>query len=1156
MKIQNTSAFLLTLALFSCGSGKPDDANQSLDAKLQVQQSAQKDISLEKHFANPTDATKPLTWFHAMSGNMSKAGITKDLEALDEVGVGGTILFNVTQGIPIGDIKFNSDRHVDIITHMAAESERLGLSFGIHNSDGWTSSGGPWVTPEHSMKKVVWTEHITEGGAISVPLQQADALFDYYEDIAIIAYPSLEADIQNAEMIATISASNDSFEPDIVSDQRSQAHTEISYQANFASSVVLDSNIDSQPSFETNEMPWIQFAYANAQTVRSIDALFFSGRGLKFALYTSNDGKKFSFHEEFDTRRPGKNLWAADAVIQPATAKYFRLYANQTFYVQEMSLSANHLIDNYLGRSSVARTDYVNFKNIGEPSEKDIILSSSVIDLSANMTPDGQLDAQLPPGKWTIMRFGYTSTGAVNIPASKEGTGLEVDKFSREAFAIHYQAYLKRVLDRAKVVAPNATQFVEIDSYEVGGQNWTHGYESLFEKRFAYSLMPYLPLFAGKFVDNAHISEGVLWDTRQLNGELIVDNYYRYFTELANKDGVKTYIEPYGFGPFNDLDAGGAADIPMGEFWLKRDNMKIAAAASASRIYGKNITSAEAFTAQQNHNWRFYPAMAKIDGDRGYALGVNEMVFHRFAHQANTHVMPGMTMNRWGSHFDRTQPWWNTAGKAWFTYMARTQYLLRQGVAQSDVLWYLGDASPTACPDKFKAMQVLPASINYDCLNSEVLNKQLSASDSRLVLPNGASYKWLYLTNVDSISLESTRSLYDLAKQGVVIVGKRPSQLANWRASETDIASFTQMLDYIWSQKTTYSSLDLPSLYEENGFFLDMNVKGIEDVFYTHRKSADADFYFLYNPKDSAAVFEASFDVANKIPELWDPITGEIRKTGVFALDNDGQTSVQFLLEKHQSMFVVFREYAGDVNRISPSEHSKASLEKGLILSLDESHQLNATAERLGDYQLSAQQQISFNQLPEPQQLNGPWQVTFDGFYGLDKTFTFKQLVDWAVHPEQEIQDYSGTARYQSKFTIEENNSSETWLDLGTVAVSASVYVNDKHVAVSWMPPHQLDITEYLKTGENVLRVEVANLWVNRLIADEALPDTSGFEVATTSNNVTTLMVDWYKNNEAPPPTERITFTTQPFFKASDEKASSGLIGPVRLMFKKTKRVD
>ena len=120
-----------------------------------------------------------------MSGNMTKEGLTKDLEAIEKVGIGGILLFNVSQGIPNGPIKYNSPEHHEMLKHAAFECERLGLSFGVHNCDGWSSSGGPWITPEQSMKMVVWSETIVKGGTIKTELPQPTTREGFYKDIAV-----------------------------------------------------------------------------------------------------------------------------------------------------------------------------------------------------------------------------------------------------------------------------------------------------------------------------------------------------------------------------------------------------------------------------------------------------------------------------------------------------------------------------------------------------------------------------------------------------------------------------------------------------------------------------------------------------------------------------------------------------------------------------------------------------------------------------------------------------------------------------------------------------------------------------------------------------------------------------------------------------------
>ncbi|WP_111979551.1 glycosyl hydrolase [Algibacillus agarilyticus] len=1096
-------------------------------------------------FITPPHSSKPLTWFHAMSGNMSAAGITKDLEAIAEAGLGGTLLFNVTQGIPLGKVKFNSTEHIDLIGHMAKESQRLDLSFGMHNCDGWTSSGGPWVTPEHSMKRLTFNEMLMSGGDLNIKMPQPSSILNYYQDIAVIAYPALATEIDDANRKPVISASDPNFDPTLITNHDLTDYSTLTPQPNTAANTAAKTNE------QNSQSAWLQFSYQRPYTLRLVDMLLHNGRGLNVELQVSNDGKNFTMVDKLTLRRPGKFTYGFDEAFEGHTAKHFRLVTNKAMNIKELKLSSTPAINNYLGRTSASRSDYQEFTHIGAPSADLTIDSNKVINLSQYMNAQGQLVTTLPQGQWTIMRFGYTSTGAVNIPASREGTGLEVDKFSKAAFKAHYDAYITNVINKVKEVAPNALHTLEIDSYEVGAQNWTHQYEQQFTQQYGYDLVPYLPLFAGKFVDSPTTSESVLWDTRDFNNQLITENYYGYFTELANQDGIKTYLEPYGSGPFNELDVARKADLPMGEFWLENNNFRISASSSTAHIYNKPLVSAEAFTQFPGNNWLFSPAMGKPDNDKSWALGVNQHVFHRFAHQANTHVMPGMTMNRWGAHMDRTQPWWNGAGKAWFEYIARGQHLLRVGHAVSDVLWYLGDATPTTCPEKDLLSALLPININYDCLNSEVL-QQLTVDNGKLKLPHGSEYKVIVLNNHKTLTFKSLLKLHQLAKQGAVIIGQPVERLAGRFNTPEQQQQFMTMVNDIWSLPTTYNVataaktnhghaglapehtlaektlINWQQIYQENNWQLDLAIANQPHYYFTHRRSDTHDIYFIYNDKPEATTLDARFNVSGKVPEIWDAQTGKIKRLAAFS-DNGTTTQVPITLAANQSLFVVFQQSAKNIEPIPPAHALQQK--RNLILS-------------------TKNQALTLHEQADAHEVKGEWQVQFSGFYGLNKQYNFSKLVDWRAHPEQAIQDYSGTAIYRKSINLPPHyiaDDLELTLDLGEVSVAATVKINGQLVGTTWMSPYQLDITKFIKAGKNDLEIEVANLWVNRLLADYKHPDTSGFKIARWQDPITP-MPSWYTNNQPPPASKRITFSTQRFMQDNEPRQQSGLIGPVNII--------
>ncbi|MFD0796563.1 glycosyl hydrolase [Maribacter chungangensis] len=1085
--------------------------------------------NLAQEFMAPPASAKPKTWFHAMSGNMTKEGLTKDLESMAEVGLGGLLLFNVTQGIPNGPIKYNSPQHHEMIAHAAKEAERLGLSFGVHNCDGWSASGGPWVLPEESMKMVVWSETVTEGGVIHLPLKEPTKREGFYQDIAVLAYPALDSEIDDTTNTPVITASDTLLDTALICDGKIDAESTLTAQK--------------------NEFPWIQFTYQKPKTIRSANIIF-NDRHSTAILQTSKDGKKFTDVRDLYKVRTGKGEWAINDHFEGVTSTYFRLKFNRSTTLKEVQLTANYYINNALGRTAIARTEDKNLAVIGSPDSTMLIDPWQIRNLSDQMDAQGVLKTKLPSGNWTIIRFGYTSTGAFNNPASDEGRGLEVDKLSRPPFKKHYDAFIKKVVNKAGPVAPNALQYIEIDSYEMGGQNWTDDFAKIFEDEKGYDFIEMLPLVAGRFIGNAASSEAVLSDYRKVISDLMTKNYFEYFTELCNADGLKSYIEPYGFGPLNDLDIGGVTDIPMGEFWMNRPITQTESAVSGAHIYGKPVISAESFTSTPQINWKGHPAMAKTSGDLGWTYGINEFMFHRFAHQANPNVAPGMTMNRWGFHLDRTQTWWKNAGKAWFKYIARGSHMLRQGVPVSDVLIFVGEGAPNSAYYRDDISPAIPKSINFDNVNTDVLLNRIAIEDKELVLPEGTSYKILLLQNSKTISLETAKRILAIAKSGVPVYGAVPENLAGYKNPEEELKAFDLIVSEL---KPLIKKLsDWEKVFTDYNLTPDMQFLNQETTDYAHRKTATEDIYFFFNPDTlETKTFHARFRVGNKIPELWNPMDGSITKQGLFTTEN-GNTTTQIRLDAGASIFVVFREDADTI-------HSAKEHKEHLHLKLSEKNMLKATVLENGSYSvpLTSRENWDFTvtDIPASQDISTNWQVTFKKEEGYGGTVSFDSLVDWSAHPKDSINYYSGTASYTKTIVLNEEETKKDTriaLDLGQVYIVGEVLINGKPVTVSWMPPFQVDITDYVKNGENQLAVLLTNQWSNRLIGDERYPANDGGYKLGPHRATDLTMPEWYTNNEPRPKGKRTTFTTAPFYKANDALMPSGLLGPVQLHFSKT----
>lgn len=1082
----------------------------------------------EALFLNPPKETKPKTWMHIMSGNMSKEGMTKDLEAIQKVGIGGVLLFNVTHTIPKGKIRYNSDEHHQILVHATKECERLGLSFGVHNCDGWTSSGGPWIKPENAMKMLVWREMVVDGGRKqTISLPQLTARMGFYKDVAVVAYPALSAELEDASHKPIITGSDKKFDVKIASDGKWDIATDLKKGA------------------------WVQFDFGKTVAIQRVSMSFNKAinSNKKVILSTSDDGITFKEAAVFNAKRMGKREQAIDENFASISARYFRLVPDDNYELMEVTLNSRPNYDETLARTSLYKIEDNNLKALQKADNALIIDKNTVLNLTDKMDANGQLTVELPKGQWTIMRFGYTTTAAVNSPASDEGRGLEVDKMSKTALKIHYDAFVGKVLANTKKVAPNALQYLEIDSYEVGGQNWTAGYEQQFKTTIGHDLIPFLPIYAGRIVESAEATDAILWEIRKLNSDLVTENYFGYFSELTRKDGLISYIEPYSFnGPFNELDAGKHANIPMGEFWMHR-RFQTGTAVSSARIYGKNVISAESFSAQPEINWKGHPAMSKLTGDMAWALGINEFMFHRFAHQANTHVKPGITMSQWGSHNDRTQTWWENAGAAWFKYIARGSYLLRGGNPVSDLLVFVGEGSPNSVTTRNAFSPKIPLEINYDNVNADVINNRIKAQNGQLVLPEGTSYKALVLHNTEKITLKTLKSIHQLSQQGIVIIGKKPTQLAGYNPSNEDGILFKSLVEDIWQKKTTYSDFNWQKIYTENNWFFDLKTDRKKGVSYLHRATAQEDIYFLMNEDSTAQTLTCTFNQKGKIPQWWNAVTGKIEKIAQFQETPEG-IIIPLQLQAEESAFIIFRKKTmvlNPVTVVSTTQQDKP------IFYFNEKNKINGVIASNGRYTMTLadnqQWAVDVNDLPKPVAIDKTWTIQFDKASGYDAKMPVKDLFDWKNSPIFDLKHYSGTAVYSTTFTISNDQlkpKNQLILDLGKVSIAAKISLNGKEISTLWMPPFTLDITSNLKKGQNELTVEVTNTWTNRLIGDENYPRTDGYSIKN-MDAASSVMPDWYTQNQPMPMGRRQTFSAYPFYKATDPLQSSGLIGPVSI---------
>ena len=1135
--------------------------------------------TLEQGFKTPPNQAKARTWWHWISGNVSKSGITKDLEAMKAVGIQEAQLFNVHHGFPETDITYLSEEWLDLVHFSATEAKRLGLELAFHNGPGWSSSGGPWVTPENAMQTVVFSELNIKGGKLfKSEILKPETKFEYYKDIAVLAFPKPK-----------------------------------------------------------------QYVKIN---------------GLDYKILSDR--------------------------------------------------IRNHLLP--------------DTKNVPAAA---IIKKENVINLTSKLSENGILEWNVPKGDWIILRIGHTPNGSKNRPAPKGGKGLEVDKMSKKAMDKYWQAGIQPILNKLGDLVGTTVNNCLIDSYEVGSQNWTAGFEKQFEALRGYDLTAYLPTLAGYYIDGGEITERFQWDFRRTIGDLIAENYYGRFAELCHQNNLNFSVEPY-WGPFDNMQVGAKGDIVMCEFWSGGypffDSSKFVS--SIAHLNGSSIVGAESFTGIGG--WDKHPATIKAIGDKAWAEGITRFIFHTYVHQP-WDIGPGMALSYHGFDFNRLNTWWNQS-KSHLDYIAKSQFLLQQGNNVADVLFFTGDSSPNTA---FLLPELKKLGYDYDMIGANKLS-ELSVKNGKIVTKFNVEYEVLLLPKSDWITAKTLKIIASLIEKGAKVIGAKPKQspsLTNYPENDLYVK---QTADSLWNTNRI-QDISVEDFLEKNKISPDFSSDATKnsDIGFIHRKTDDADIYFIANAKKEPITFDANFRVANKQPELWNSETGKITKLAVWNTNEDGTTSIPIVLDSEQSVFVVFREQTENQNHIvktierldkpktEPLSNLKIIkakygnfLQEGLIDVTDKvANEVNngklkfqmtrafcdcdpamgyvkefRMEYRIGDevkhihaeerefvtieakgkelkiisavfgkfkaettgvpknFQAFDVTQIIKNKasselynikitddlvegkilknndnflkitfetdgnlrteiipegeflnlgkdipsseiykkdgniiwktpfsgtityeaksgksksvtvkVPEPILLSDNWEVTFPLQNGTSKRKIYKTLKSWSDASDLDIQHFSGTAIYEKTFNLSNEQMSKEnslELDLGSVGIIAEVIVNNKTVATLWKTPFRVPIDNFVKLGENKLEIKITNLWVNRLIGDEKLP----LDYKRRGDKIKTLP-NWL-DNSAKRSSKRQTFASWKHWEKDSELKQSGLLGPVKITIFKTKKLN
>jgi hypothetical protein len=1094
---------------------------------------------LRNGFADPPDAARPRVWWHWLNGNITKEGITLDLEWMKRIGIGGAESFQGFLGtmgpgkVVDKQLPYMSDGWQDAMHHAAVTADRLGLELGIAASPGWSETGGPWVPPAHGMKKFVWSETYVDGGhqfhgtlpkppdatgpyqSLTIAGFQSGSVNPairngkFYLDSAVVAYRAPEGDVPPDGMNAIVTASAGQIDGAALADGTL-------------------AKPQSLPMARPGESAWIRFDYPEPFTVRAMtvmvgDISTLSGVGTApppIGLEVSDDGENFTpVLPPTVLRVPtfGTQPIPSTVAVKPTKAKHFRVLfitpppqpplpamygpvapPATSWSIPELVLHSDPRVERVEDKAGFVPA--LGFTESPTPDDGVAIPRQDVIDLTAKMHNDGSLDWTPPPGRWVILRIGYSLLGIVNHPAPQEATGLEVDKFNHAYVKDYLDTYLGQYAQAAKgLLGRHGIRAITNDSWEDGSQNWTDEMLDQFQKRRGYDPRPWLPVLTGRVVESAAASDRFLWDFRATLADLVADEHYDQIARTAKERGLVHYGESHEGGRVFVGDGMAVKrhdDIPMGAMWAQVPGVyktqygydaDLRESASVSHIYGQNLVAAESMTSIPAP-WGWSPETLKPIVDQEFAMGVNRVVIHTSVHQPLVDKAPGLALGIFGQWFTRNDTWAEQA-KPWIDYIARSDFMLQQGQFVADVLYYYGEDSNITAIFGDHAPAV-PAGYNFDYVNADALMHELSVKDGSIVAKSGMSYRVIVLDpRASHISVPVLRALNDLVQAGAIVVGDKPGDTPSLA---DDPAEFNRLADAIWGAgdgahvsgkgkaipKTTL--VDALKMLNIRPDFTVSKPEGDADVLFVHRATPGADIYYVDNRRDQAESLTATFRVAGREAELWHADSGVSEHASYTIADS--RTTVPLTLAPYETVFVVFRKPAHANARTIPAPKEIAA-----------------------------------------SPVEGPWSVSFNKGPCPPAATNLERLQSWSETPDPQLKYFSGTATYRRALRIPADLASaksRLWIDLGSVKNLAEVIVNGTSVGIVWKPPFRVDATAALRAGDNRLEIKVTDLWANRLIGD-LQPGLAG----------------------------RCTFTDpQPLYQAGSPLLPAGLLGPVRLI--------
>ena len=1141
---------------------------------------------LERGFSHPPDSARPWVYWFWLNGNITSNGITADLEAMKRVGIGGVLIMEVDQGAPVGPADFMGRQWRDLFKHVAAEARRLGLEVNMNNDAGWNGSGGPWIKPEQSMQKVVWTETNLAGPkGFDGTLAQPETVAGFYKDIRVMAFPTT-----GAYRIAGI-RQRALFETGLVDVPAGQS---LPARMLIERSQVLDLTSrmggDGRLQWDVPEGQWTVLRLGHTSTGVENAPASKTGRGLECDKL-SKEGIEANFAGLMakivgDTRTKGAaanaglvathiDSWENGA--QNWTAKMREEFQKRRGYdllpflpvitgrlVDSAEVSERFLwdlrqtiselvVENYAGHMrELAHAAGLRFtvEAYGAPCDSIPYAGASDEPMGEFWVPNGAMEtcrgmasAGHVYGKRIIGAESFTAGNQEKWrehPGSLKALGDTAFCEGINRFVFHRYALQPWAQDRrpGMTMGPWGQHYERTETWWEQSAEW-HRYlarcqfllrQGLFVADICY-VQPERPPqgFEGHprlgydydecgpdvVLNRMSVKNGLIMLPDGMSYRLLVlpqtarmtPPLLRKIKELAEAGATIVGVPPQ--------KSPSLSGFPECDSEIRELARRIWGDSDASPIAERRLRSGRVFRQREPE---------KILSDMGVAPDFTSGEPLRYIHRRADGTDIYFVANRTPRSLTTTgafrvsgkvpELWWPDTGKL------ERAAVFQEGNGRTSVGLTLGPSGSVFVIFRNPLARAVAATrLLHD--GEPVLSAQLGSQPS--VRIERATY------GVPN-SPDRTRDVRQKVQQKVD-TGERSFKVSSLAAGDDpapEVAK-TLVVDYvIGGNHYTIKGQDPTTVH------LTADAVGLV--------VEKARYGVLDDPKRTR-------DVRDKLQRLVDA--------------GESSFPVARMAEGDDPAFMVVKtlevEYTLNGKRMTARgtdpeliELSPLAADRELVAELHATNDRNLALQAFkpGKYEVEfrdgTRRQFSAAEIPQAQEVSGPWAVRFAAGWGAPAQATFEKLASWSSHADPAIKYYSGTAVYSAAFELPRTllkGNRRLYLDLGRVEVMAEVKVNGKHFPLLWKPPYRLDVTAAARAGQNTIEVAVVNLWPNRLIGDEQLPEDSERNPDGTLKRWPQWLLDGKSS-----PAGRYTFTSWRLWKKTDLPLESGLLGPVKLI--------